>query len=304
VTDGPGPPPQPPREEPESPPASPPPSDAPPQESPPQGPPPQGPPAESPPADSPRPSDPWTQPTPAPPPPGSPTGPPPPYPPPAAPPPSGTGYQYAAPATTYPSGYTPDYGPPKTNGLAIVSLIFGIAQFVVCPVVGWIVAIITGHIALGQIKRNPSREGGKGLARAGTILGYVGAALTVLAIVAGIVVFGVFGEDITRATLRSDGRDWINNAKSEAAANNTELRNAAILQRAYNDTTFEDNTDITLADGTPITVATQDAWERSGWRVQLHGSLLRSADVCMTVPSQLNESPHFTDGACSSATAD
>ncbi len=51
----------------------------------------------------------------------------------------------------------------KTNTLAIVALILG----VVAPLAG----IVTGHIALSQIKK--SGEVGWGLALAGTILGYV-----------------------------------------------------------------------------------------------------------------------------------
>ncbi len=52
---------------------------------------------------------------------------------------------------------------PKTNTLSIVALILG---FLV-PIGG----IITGHIALGQIKK--TGEAGHGMALAGTILGYV-----------------------------------------------------------------------------------------------------------------------------------
>lgn len=51
----------------------------------------------------------------------------------------------------------------KTNTLSIVALILG---FLV-PIGG----IITGHIALGQIKK--SGEAGHGMALTGTILGYV-----------------------------------------------------------------------------------------------------------------------------------
>jgi Domain of unknown function (DUF4190) len=78
------------------------------------------------------------------------------------PPPTAPGYQapgYAA-APGYASGYTPG---PKTNVLAIVAIILG---FLV-PIGG----IITGHIALSQIKK--TGEAGHGLALAGTIVGYV-----------------------------------------------------------------------------------------------------------------------------------
>ena len=51
----------------------------------------------------------------------------------------------------------------KTNTLAIIALVLGI----VVPLGG----IIVGHIALAQIKR--TGEAGRGLALAGTIIGYV-----------------------------------------------------------------------------------------------------------------------------------
>ena len=64
---------------------------------------------------------------------------------------------------TEPTPYTAPAAGPRTNVLAIVSLV---AAFFI-PLVG----IITGHIALGQIKR--TGEAGHGLALWGTILGYV-----------------------------------------------------------------------------------------------------------------------------------
>lgn len=60
------------------------------------------------------------------------------------------------------SGYAPQSN--KTNGLAIASLI---TSFFIS-----IVGIILGHIALSQIKR--TGEGGRGLAIAGLVIGYLG----------------------------------------------------------------------------------------------------------------------------------
>jgi len=62
----------------------------------------------------------------------------------------------------------------KTNTLAIVSLVAGILQFN-------IVAVILGHVALGQIKR--TGEGGRMLAIIGLVLGYLAIAWIVLVIV-------------------------------------------------------------------------------------------------------------------------
>jgi thiol-disulfide isomerase/thioredoxin len=73
--------------------------------------------------------------------------------------------------------------PTKTNGLAIASLVFGIF-----PVfgVGALLAVIFGHVSIGQIKRSDGAESGRGMAIAGLILGYLWIALFVglLAIVA------------------------------------------------------------------------------------------------------------------------
>lgn len=97
---------------------------------------------------------------------------------------------YAAPGTTPPAanpyaapGATPYSNAPvagaKTNTLAIIALILGI----VVPLGG----IITGHIALGQIKR--TGEAGRGLALAGTIIGYALTALGILITIGYIILF-------------------------------------------------------------------------------------------------------------------
>jgi peptidyl-prolyl cis-trans isomerase B (cyclophilin B) len=75
-------------------------------------------------------------------------------------------YGYAAPPSGYQQGYPQQYAAPMptgTNGLAIASLILA---FVFAPA-----AIILGHMALSQIKK--TGQEGRGLALAGTILGYV-----------------------------------------------------------------------------------------------------------------------------------
>ena len=93
--------------------------------------------------------------------------------PPDYPPPPPGGYGYPPPPGGYsyppPSGYPPPGYPQGTgtNGLAIASL--------VCSLFGWlcivgpILGVIFGFVALGQIKR--THEGGRGLAIAGIIVG-------------------------------------------------------------------------------------------------------------------------------------
>lgn len=60
---------------------------------------------------------------------------------------------------------------PKTNVLAIVSLVLSIVGISIG-------GVITGHIALKQIRDRG--EGGRGLALAGTIVGWVGCGLWIL----------------------------------------------------------------------------------------------------------------------------
>lgn len=68
---------------------------------------------------------------------------------------------------------TPQTGTtPKTNTLAIISLVTGILGPFCCLFLT-IAAIVCGHIARSQIKKNPL-ETGNGLAVAGLILGYIG----------------------------------------------------------------------------------------------------------------------------------
>lgn len=76
---------------------------------------------------------------------------------------------------TEPTPYAAPYGSPapKTNVLAIVSLV---SAFFIS-----LVAVITGHLALSQIKK--TGEGGRGLAIAGLILGYVGIVGGIIAII-------------------------------------------------------------------------------------------------------------------------
>ncbi|WP_052521480.1 DUF4190 domain-containing protein [Agreia bicolorata] len=66
-----------------------------------------------------------------------------------------------------------DYPPVRpTNVLGIITLVLGVLGFAIVPV-------ITGHIALAQIKR--TGDDGRGITIAGLVLGYVGLAGYVLA---------------------------------------------------------------------------------------------------------------------------
>jgi hypothetical protein len=124
---------------------------------------------------------------------------PPSYPPPPPPPPPG-GYGYPP---QQPGGYgypPPGSGYPQqssgTNGMAIASL--------VCSLLGWlcvigpILGLVFGFIALNQIKQ--TGQGGRGMALAGIIIG-------VLVIVAGIILVflgAIFGSTDNDRSTRTD----------------------------------------------------------------------------------------------------
>ncbi len=81
---------------------------------------------------------------------------------------------------------------PQTHTMAIVSLIFGILGLVqVCPGIGSIIAVVTGNMAQGDIRRNPGMYSGDGLAKGGIILGWVGIALVACAL-CGFLIWLVF----------------------------------------------------------------------------------------------------------------
>ena len=69
---------------------------------------------------------------------------------------------------------------PATNGIAVASLVCGLMQVFTLGITA-IPAVILGHVARGQIRRNGER--GDGMATAGLVLGWVGIAFFVLIVV-------------------------------------------------------------------------------------------------------------------------
>jgi len=75
----------------------------------------------------------------------------------------------------------PVYQPrPSTDGFAITSMVLGIIATLSCylGIIPGIIAIVFGHISMGKFKRNP-QLGGKGMAIAGLVCGYIGITVTV-----------------------------------------------------------------------------------------------------------------------------
>jgi Domain of unknown function (DUF4190) len=146
-----------------------------------------------------------------------------PPPPPGPPPPYGQ--QWGAPP---PPGYFPPpmYPPPRpTNTMAIVALV---CAFTFPPL-----AIIFGHIALSQIRRNGDE--GKGLAVAGLVIGYVVTGLILLYIIFMIVLFAVIKSSVDSSTYNSM---WTTTTTSYPYESNEQaIKNARVGQCVH----MEDN---------------------------------------------------------------
>jgi hypothetical protein len=244
---------------------------------PPGGPPPGGPPGNVPPGGVP------------------PAGPPPGYPP-SGPPPGG-GY----PETPSGPAWGTPYAPPRsTNTLAVVSLVAGCAQFVVCPIVGAVVAIVTGHIARGQIRR--TGEQGNGLAVAGLILGYIGAALTALAL-AGLLVFVfAFSDDVAQEVVQDDAEKFGRSLVNTAALQGESPRDPALIRAVYEREVIFDGCcnedDVALPNGTSVLAATEDDWESAGWQLEFSRSIFYTEHVCLTVPESSSDTALVVEGQC------
>ena len=80
--------------------------------------------------------------------------------------------------------------PRTTSTLAIVSLVSGLLGWSFVPWLGSIVAVITGHLARTEIRREPERLEGDGMAVAGLVLGYAMLVLSLLGLLLVVLVFG------------------------------------------------------------------------------------------------------------------
>jgi hypothetical protein len=112
-------------------------------------------------------------------------------------PPAQPGYGAAHQPYGYAQNPYPIYPAPRpTSGLAITSLVCGIVSLVfgllVLPALASIAAVITGHAALKKTKNDPT-VGGRGMAFAGLIMGYVVLAVGVITVGVTIISFLMVG---------------------------------------------------------------------------------------------------------------
>lgn len=78
-----------------------------------------------------------------------------------------------------------------TSSSAIISLIAGVLGLTLFPLIGSVVAVITGLLARREIRESAGAIEGEGLATAGTVLGLVGLGLLVVGLCAAGAIFGV-----------------------------------------------------------------------------------------------------------------
>ena len=76
-----------------------------------------------------------------------------------------------------------------SSTLALISLISALLGFTFVPVIGGIVAIVTGYMAKQETRAVPPRASGDSMATAGIILGWVQIALLVIGICCAVIFF-------------------------------------------------------------------------------------------------------------------
>jgi len=73
--------------------------------------------------------------------------------------------------------------PARTSGLAIASFVLSLLFFIPgINLITWILSLVFGHVALGNINQNPTM-GGRGLAIAGLVISYVVIGLGILVLI-------------------------------------------------------------------------------------------------------------------------
>ena len=77
-----------------------------------------------------------------------------------------------------------------TSNLAVISLVAGILGWTLLPWLGSLGAIITGHMARGEIRRSAGSIDGDGLAIAGLVLGWGSVIVTIVGILLAVMFFG------------------------------------------------------------------------------------------------------------------
>jgi hypothetical protein len=82
-----------------------------------------------------------------------------------------------------------------SSGLAVASLVSGVAGLTLLPIVGGVLAIVLGYMARREIRQRPDEVSGDGLALAGIVMGWISVGLVVVACLffGGLAACGVLG---------------------------------------------------------------------------------------------------------------
>ena len=97
------------------------------------------------------------------------------------------------------------YQPPNSS-MAIVSLIAGILGITLFPLLGSIVALITGYAARKEIQESAGALAGDGMATAGLVMGWIGIGLSFFGVcIACCAIFGL----IPFFAIISNSSNWI-----------------------------------------------------------------------------------------------
>lgn len=88
-----------------------------------------------------------------------------------------------------------------SSTLAITSLVAGILGFTFLPLIGGIVALVTGYMARKETRAVPPAVSGDGMATAGIIMGWVQVAMAVVGVCC-LAVYLVFMAGIIGTSLR------------------------------------------------------------------------------------------------------
>lgn len=94
-------------------------------------------------------------------------------------------YPPTGPESSYPQEAT------QTNTMALISVISGVLGLTLVPLIGSIVAVITGPMARNEIRASAGRQTGEGLATAGIVLGWIGIGLAVFGLCLGLLAMAI-----------------------------------------------------------------------------------------------------------------
>lgn len=87
--------------------------------------------------------------------------------------------------------------PAPASGMAVASFVCSLLGITLLPLIGSLLGVILGHIALGQIRRSMGRQGGKGLAVAGLVLGYLVMAAALIGIALWLILLFAIGVSLS-----------------------------------------------------------------------------------------------------------